>query len=76
MTAIEQEMNSFMGSPGVSIERNDLSVCGVNHGEIPEQNIDVELAVAMHEIVQKVAKGEAGRICRTKTESGYRVASH
>jgi len=73
MTAVEEEVNSSMGSPGMSIERNDLSVCGINHRKIPKQNVDMDVAVATHKIMQEVAKSGARRICRKKTEAAIEL---
>src|SRR4029077_1926620 len=58
-----------MGAPRMSIERNDLPVCGVNHGEIPEQDVNVKPAVTMHKLMQKVAEGGTVRIRRTKPKA-------
>src|SRR5215831_9424548 len=57
MAAVEKKMNSSVGSPGMSIERHDLPIRRVNHREIPEQNVNVELAVAAYQLMQEISKG-------------------
>jgi hypothetical protein len=51
MAAIEAEMNPSVRLPWVTVERNDFTIRGIDHGKVPQQHVDAQLAIAPHQIM-------------------------
>ena len=73
MGAIETQMDPSVSSPRMRIQWDNFTVRGINHREIPKQNVDTELAITLHECMQKIAETGRFEVSRVKPEAAIEL---